>query len=403
MTSNLERRLSAIMFTDIVGFTRIMGDDESTALTILENQESLITPIISSHNGNIIKKTGDGYLLEFSSSVESVECAIKMQDSIKTHNSNENNLEFHIRIGIHLGDIVVVGDDILGDGVNIASRIEPLAKPDGICLTEVVYASVKSKLSIQPKRIDQVELKHIDDKYTIYKLPDTEEETDLDSIGEFPNEENHPEIKISSFKLISKLHKEFIKSFSNGFIAGIYLPFLFQVFDLMIYTFYDLLIKGDSTFFYQQFRFFPTTLTEPEWALFLSFADGGFKSFLFMCAFFTIVYGIGFRKKEEKFVFNDIRNIDKLLDEIVTGHVSYAGGHYEIIEKDKNSITYYPYSSNSSKFFGKIEKQLNRIVPIMVKIESLTLRFDGNVVTIRGMWFSVNKFKKQLKFMEKFI
>ncbi len=123
MTSNLERRLSAIMFTDIVGFTRIMGDDESTALTILENQESLITPIISSHNGNIIKRTGDGYLLEFSSSVEAVECAIKMQDSIKAHNSNENNLEFHIRIGIHLGDIVVVGDDILGDGVNIASRI----------------------------------------------------------------------------------------------------------------------------------------------------------------------------------------------------------------------------------------------------------------------------------------
>ena len=82
----------------------------------------------------------------------------------------------------------------------------------------------------------------------------------------------------------------------------------------------------------------------------------------------------------------------------MTGHVSYAGGHYEIIKKDKNSITYYPYSS-----LGKIEKQLNRIVPIMVKISSLTLCFDGNVVTIRGIWFSINKFKKQLKFMKKFI
>ena len=257
---------------------------------------------------------------------------------------------------------------------------------------------MKSKLSIQPKRIDEVELKHIDDKYTIYKLPDIEEEADLDSIDESSNEENYPEIKISSFKLISKLHKEFIKSFSKGFKAGIYLTFLFQVFELMLYIFYDLLIKGDSTFFYQQFRFFPTTFTEPEWALFLSFSDGGFKSFLFMFVWCTIGYGIGFRKKEEKFVFNDIRNIDKLLDEIVTGHVSYAGGHYEIIKKDKNSITYYPYSS-----FGKIEKQLNRIVPIMVKIESLTLCFDGNVVTIRGIWFSINKFKKQLKFMKKFI
>jgi len=398
MSSDVKRKLAAIMFTDIVGFTRIMGDDESTALTILENQELLITPIINSYNGNIIKKTGDGYLLEFSSSVESVECAIKMQDSIKTHNLNENNVEFHIRVGIHLGDIVVVGDDILGDGVNIASRIEPLAKPGGICLTEAVYASVKSKLSIRPKRIDEVELKHIDDKYTIYKLPDTEEEADLDSINESSNKENHPEIKISSFELVSKFHRELIKSFSKGFKAGIYLTILFQVFDLMLYIFYDLLIKGDSTFFYQQFRFFPTTLTEPEWALFLSFSDGGFKSFFFVFAFITIVFGIVFRKKEEKFVFNDIRNIDKLLDEIVTEHVSYSGGHYEIIKKDKNSITYYPYSS-----LGKIEKQLNRIVPIMVKISSLTLCFDGNVVTIRGIWFSINKFKKQLKFMKKFI
>ena len=402
MTSNLERRLSAIMFTDIVGFTRIMGDDESTALTILENQESLITPIINSHNGNIIKKTGDGYLLEFSSSVEAVECAIKMQYSIKTHNSNENNLEFHIRIGIHLGDIVVVGDDILGDGVNIASRIEPLAKPDGICLTEAVYASVKSKLSIRPKRIDEVELKHIDDKYTIYKLPNTEEEADLDSIDEPFNKENHPEIKISSFELVSKFHREIIKSLSRGFLAGVYLHFLFNVVDLILYIFYDLLIKGDSTFFYQQFSFFPTTLTEPEWALFLSFSDGGFEWFLKFLAMMTIVYGIGFRKKEEKFIFNDIRNIDKLLDEIVTEQLSSAGGRYEIVKKNKNSITYYPYSS-TSKFFSKIEKQLNRIVPIMLKIESLTLRFDGNVITIRGMWFSINKFKKQLKFMEKFI
>ena len=229
-------------------------------------------------------------------------------------------------------------------------------------------------------------------------MPDTEEEADLDSIDESSNKENHPEIKISSFELVSKFHREIIKSFSRGFLAGLQLHILFNLIDIIIYIFYDLLIKGDSTFFYQQFRFFPTTLTEPEWALFLSFSDGGFKLFFFMFAFLTIVYGIGFRKKEEKFVFNDIRNIDKLLDEIVTEHVSYAGGHYEIIEKDKNSITYYPYSS-----FGKIEKQFNRIVPIMVKIESLTLCFDGNVVTIRGIWFSINKFKKQLKFMKKFI
>ena len=87
---------------------------------------------------------------------------------------------FQIRIGIHLGDIVQIGDDILGDGVNIAARIEPLAPVGGICLTEAVYQSVKSKIDISPKRISNVDLKHIDDKYTIYKLPDDLEESQID-------------------------------------------------------------------------------------------------------------------------------------------------------------------------------------------------------------------------------
>ncbi|MDP7028511.1 MAG: adenylate/guanylate cyclase domain-containing protein, partial [Candidatus Marinimicrobia bacterium] len=105
----IERKLAAIMFTDIAGFTKIMGDDESTALSILENQQSLINPIIKEHKGTIIKKMGDGLLIEFPSTVESVECAIQMQDSIKSYNMSDDNLEFHIRIGIHLGDIVILG------------------------------------------------------------------------------------------------------------------------------------------------------------------------------------------------------------------------------------------------------------------------------------------------------
>ena len=86
---------------------------------------------------------GDGFLIDFSSTVEAVECATQMQDSIKSYNTSDDNFEFHIRIGIHLGDIAIVGDGILGDGVNIASRIEPLASPDGICITDAVYQSVK--------------------------------------------------------------------------------------------------------------------------------------------------------------------------------------------------------------------------------------------------------------------
>ena len=153
-SSRIERKLAAIMFTDIVGFTKIMGNDEKTALTILEKQQSLLNPIIQERKGTIIKKMGDGLLIEFPSTVEAVECATQIQAQIKLYNEDNNNIEFHIRIGIHLGDIVVLGDDILGDGVNIASRIEPLASSDGICITDAVYKSVKSRLKLDANRID---------------------------------------------------------------------------------------------------------------------------------------------------------------------------------------------------------------------------------------------------------
>ena len=180
---SIERKLAAIMFTDIVGFTKIMGNDETTALSILQNQQSLINPIVDKHKGKIIKKMGDGMLIEFPSTVEAVECATQMQNSIKSYNLSNDNIEFHLRIGIHLGDVVILGDDILGDGVNIASRIEPMANPDGICITEAVYQSVKSKLKLDAKRIDEVDLKNIDDKYTIYKIPEQEINQTIEKIN----------------------------------------------------------------------------------------------------------------------------------------------------------------------------------------------------------------------------
>ena len=226
-SSQIERKLAAIMFTDIVGFTKIMGDDESTALSILENQQSLINPIVNERKGTIIKKMGDGLLIEFPSTVEAVECATQMQDSIKSYNSSDSNLEFHIRIGIHLGDVVILGDDILGDGVNIASRIEPLARPDGICITEAVYQSVKSKLKLDAKRIDEVDLRHIDDKYTIYKIPN---EASV-------NDSQHPksEIDITRFEvnsienktnLFEEIKKIYLVWFCLG-LLGLFIGILF--------------------------------------------------------------------------------------------------------------------------------------------------------------------------------
>ena len=112
MDTNTKRRLAAIMFTDIVGWTITMTKDETKAIELVKNQELLLTPIIDKYNGKIIKRTGDGYLLEYSSSVEAVECAIDIQEAIKNYNSDKDNLEFHIRIGIHLGDTIFENGDI---------------------------------------------------------------------------------------------------------------------------------------------------------------------------------------------------------------------------------------------------------------------------------------------------
>ena len=374
----IERKLAAIMFTDIVGFTKIMGDDETTALSILENQQSLINPIVKERKGTIIKKMGDGLLIEFPSTVEAVECATQMQKSIKAYNSSDSNLEFHIRIGIHLGDVVILGDDILGDGVNIASRIEPLASPDGICITEAVYQSVKSKLKLDAKRIDEVDLKHIDDKYTIYKLP----RNDKTTINKEPSiKENNPKIKILEIKDISKTSNELFESFYKSCIFGI-------IFFLGMITVQFVLVLIIS----QDFTLSVSTIINSGYININIFASVGFIMFL------TIVM----RKKEYKILFKDIRNVDSILNHMVTDDVSFAIS-YEIVEQKGNTIVYYPYSSKFSAikaYEDFFNRYMIKIFPFMKDFETLQLTFDGNVVIVKGMAGSVDKLKKRLKILE---
>ena len=369
----IERKLAAIMFTDIVGFTKIMGDDEITALSILENQQSLINPKVKEHKGTIIKKMGDGLLIEFPSTVEAVECATQMQDSIKSYNTSDDNLEFHIRIGIHLGDVVILGDDILGDGVNIASRIEPLASPDGICITEAVYQSVKSKLKLDAKRINEVDLKHIDDKYTIYKLP----RNDKTTINKEPSiKANNPKIKILEIKDISKTSNELFKSFYKSCIFGI-------IFFLGMITFQFVLVLIIS----QDFTLSVSKII---------------NIYIFVSVGVIMIFTFIFRKKEYKILFKDIRNVDSILNHMVTDDVSFAIS-YEIVEQKGNTIVYYPYSSKFSAikaFEDFFNRYMIKIFPFMKDFETLQLTFDGNVVIVKGMAGSVDKLKKRLKILE---
>ena len=142
------RRLAAIVLLDVVGYSRLMGLDDSGTLGALKaHRRELIDPKIAEHNGRIVKGTGDGSLLEFPSVVDAVRCAVDVQRGMAERNAGvdpDKRLDF--RIGINVGDIIIDGDDIFGDGVNVAARLEALADPGGICVSRVAirrYASIK--------------------------------------------------------------------------------------------------------------------------------------------------------------------------------------------------------------------------------------------------------------------
>ena len=167
------RKLAAILVSDIVGFSRLAGADEDRILARMRTLRSdLIDPTISVHRGRVVKRTGDGSIVEFRSVVDAVRCAIEMQQGLVERNAGlppERRIEF--RVGIHLGDVVEESDgDLMGDGVNIAARLEGIAKPGAICLSEDAYRQVKGRLDLTVSDLGQTELKNIAEPIRVYSL-----------------------------------------------------------------------------------------------------------------------------------------------------------------------------------------------------------------------------------------
>ena len=167
------RKLAAILVSDIVGFSRLAGADEDRILARLRTLRSdLIDPTISVHRGRVVKRTGDGSIVEFRSVVDAVRCAIELQQGLVERNAGlppERRIEF--RVGIHLGDVVEESDgDLMGDGVNIAARLEGIAKPGAICLSEDAYRQVKGRLDLVVSDLGNTELKNIAEPIRVYSL-----------------------------------------------------------------------------------------------------------------------------------------------------------------------------------------------------------------------------------------
>ena len=167
------RKLAAILVTDIVGFSRLAGADEDRILARLRTLRSdLIEPTISVHRGRVVKRTGDGAIVEFRSVVDAVRCGIELQHGLAERNAglpSERRIEF--RVGIHLGDVVEESDgDLMGDGVNIAARLEGIAKPGAIALSEDAYRQVKGRLDVTVNDLGATELKNIAEPIHVYSL-----------------------------------------------------------------------------------------------------------------------------------------------------------------------------------------------------------------------------------------
>ncbi len=162
MSGNIKRKLAAIMFTDIVGFTKLSSENESKALKILDDQKEILTPIIKKFNGTLHKEIGDGLLLTFLTVSESVQCGIEIQNATKSH---EN---LNLRIGIHEGEVTFRDGDVLGDDVNVASRIEPYAAIGGIAISGKVEQNISSLPEFETKFVSQPTLKGVKQNIKIY-------------------------------------------------------------------------------------------------------------------------------------------------------------------------------------------------------------------------------------------
>ncbi len=167
----MERRLAAILAADVVGYSRLMEADEEATVSTLSTYREIIEGLVASHHGRVFGSAGDSVIAEFASPVEAVRCAVEIQRELESHNVDlAEDRRMRLRIGVNLGDVIVEGDNLLGDGVNIAARLESLADPGGISLARSVFDQVKKKLHLGYEYLGEHEVKNIAEPVQVYRV-----------------------------------------------------------------------------------------------------------------------------------------------------------------------------------------------------------------------------------------
>jgi adenylate cyclase len=171
-TERVERRLAAILAADVAGYSRLMGaDEEGTHERLKRVLREVVDPKLKEYRGRIVKNTGDGVLVEFGSVVDAVRCAAELQRTVIDREADTpQDKRIRFRIGVNLGDVIVEPEDIFGDGVNIAARLEALAEPGGICVSRMVYEQVRDKLAYQFEDIGEQHIKNIARPVRVYRI-----------------------------------------------------------------------------------------------------------------------------------------------------------------------------------------------------------------------------------------
>ena len=218
--ARVERRLAAILAADVAGYSRLMGLDEEGTLTRLNaHRREFLEPTIGEHRGRIVKRTGDGVLIEFSSAVDAARCAIQQQRGMAQRNVRvpaEQRIE--LRIGIHIGDIMIDEGDIFGDGVNIAARLESIAQPGGICISDDAYRQVRGKVDANFQDSGEQDLKNIARPVRVYQWqPDTA--VVADSVSANAAQPDKPSIAVLRFQNMSGDPEQ--EYFADGMVEDI--------------------------------------------------------------------------------------------------------------------------------------------------------------------------------------
>jgi class 3 adenylate cyclase len=165
------RCLAAILAADVVGYSKLMGEDEAGTLGALsEIHKSIVIPVIAAHGGRIFKLMGDGLLAEFPSAVQALTAGLGIQEELSKRSSEMPDKPIEVRMGLHVGDVLVEGRDLLGDAVNIAARLESLGEPGGICISARVHEDVAGKIALKAQDLGERELKNITRPIRVYRV-----------------------------------------------------------------------------------------------------------------------------------------------------------------------------------------------------------------------------------------